>query len=159
MFSIRTLVLIITVSFSAYTQVIDSKNIIGIWQSGNKDINSGWFDNYQFFSNGKFRFNINQNDSTKRIICIGGIYKIKDSIITLKTLFSKEIKGGHLIRSETSGGSGWELEGGKVMVINYKSKVVSYLTIEKCTNDENIPCLLIDKNIFYKLENDPSNYD
>jgi hypothetical protein len=159
MFLLRTIILMLFINFSTYPQVIESSNVVGVWQLGSKELNSGWFDNYQFFSNGKFRFNINQNDLTKRIICIGGIYKIKDSILTLETTYSKEIKGGHLVRSEIAGGSGWELKGGTVTLITYKSKVISRLTIEKYANDENIECLFIDKNKYYKLEDDPVNYE
>ena len=46
-----------------------------------------------------------------------------------------------------------------VKTIFYKSKMKSYLTIEKCTDTEGIVCSYIDKIIYYKLENDPNNYD
>jgi len=32
---------------------------------------NGYFDTYQFFENGTFKFNTNQNDETRRIISIG----------------------------------------------------------------------------------------
>ena len=51
------------------------------------------------------------------------------------------------------------LKDGKVKTIFYKSKMKSYLTIEKCTDTEGIVCSYIDKVIYYKLENDPNNYD
>ena len=154
----KIVLFIIACNISLYSQVIENKDVVGIWQFNNKNIAAGWLDNYQFFSNGKFLFNTNQNDSTKRIISIGGTYKIKDSLLTLQSTFSKEIQGGYLVRSNTAGGSGWEIKGGKVIVIKYKYKKISSLKIEKCLNKEDIPCILIDKRIHFKLDDDPSNY-
>lgn len=151
-------VLLISVFFG-YSQEITKNDIIGIWQMRSKELNSGWFDNYQFFQDGKFKFNTNQNDATKRIVSIGGEYSIKNNTLILEVSYSKEIIGGYLVRSETSGGSGWELKAGKVKTIFYKSKMKSYLTIEKCTDTEGIECSYIDKVVYYKLENDPNNYD
>lgn len=145
--------------FFGYSQEITKNDIIGIWQMRSKELNSGWFDNYQFFPNGEFKFNTNQNDATKRIISIGGKYSVKKNTLILEVSYSKEIVGGYLVRSETSGGSGWELKDGKVKTIFYKSKMKSYLTIEKCADTEGIECSYIDKVIYYKLENDPNNYD
>lgn len=145
--------------FFGYSQEITKNDIIGIWQMNSKDLNSGWFDNYQFFPKGDFKFNTNQNDATRKIISIGGKYSVKNNTLILEVSYSKEIVGGYLVRSETSGGSGWELKDGKLKTIFYKSKMKSNLTIEKCTDTEGIGCSYFDKVIYYKLENDPNNYN
>lgn len=49
----------------------DKKMIIGVWQFGCVEVNTGYFDTYQFFENGTFKFNTNENDETRRIISIG----------------------------------------------------------------------------------------
>lgn len=152
-------IFLITINFSCYSQTFENKDLVGIWQFNNRNIASGWLDNYQFFPNGKFCFNTNQNDSTKRIISIGGTYLLKNNILTLQTTYSKEIYGGHLERSETAGGSGWEVTGGKVITIKFKSKIISHITLEKCDDKEDVSCILLDKRIHFKLENNPINYN
>lgn len=143
----------------AHGQQVDKSDFVGIWQFGSQELNAGWFDNYQFFLNGNFCFNTNQNDATKRIISIGGTYKIKGDTLILQTTYSKEIQGGCLVRSETAGGSGWEIKGGKIITSKFKSAKVSYLQIESCKDKEKVPCILLDKRKHYKLESDPNNYN
>jgi hypothetical protein len=147
----------LTFNFSSYSQV-NQLDIVGIWQSTIKELNSGWFDNYQFFFNGKFRFNTNQSDATRRIITIGGNYKIIKDTLVLEISFSKEIKGGFPIISETAGSSGWEIQDGKIVTIKYKSVKKCYLLIENSTEASSVPCILINKIKHYKLENNPNNY-
>ena len=130
----------------------------GIWQMNSNEIFSGWLDCYQFYDNGKFIFNFNQNNSQNRIISFGGHYHLNDENITLYTEYSKEIIGGKIIKSLTQGGSGWEIEGGKVEIIKYNDEIVSSLSIKKCDDSKLIPCLYIDNVIYYKLENDPDKY-
>lgn len=145
--------------FSSHTliQVIDKKNIIGVWQFGSKEVNAGFFDSYQFFTNGTFKFNTNQNDATRRIISIGGTYELKNNRLMLKTTYTKEIQGGFLVRSETAGGSGWEISGGKIITTNYKTPKVSSITIGICENEKE--CILLDSRKYYQVEEDPNNFN
>lgn len=138
-------------------QVVDKKNLIGLWQFGSKEVNAGFFDTYQFFANGSFKFNTNQNDATRRIISIGGTYEIKNNLLLLKTIYNKEIHGGILVRSETEGGSGWELSGGKIITTKYKSPKESTITIERCETEEE--CILLDSRKYYQVEKDPNNFN
>jgi len=148
---------VIVFFISSYSLSQDIK-LSGIWQINSSEINSGWLDSYQFYDNGKFIFNFNQNNSQNRIISFGGYYQLNDENITLFTEYSKEIIGGKLIRSLTQGGSGWEIAGGKVEIIKYHDRIVSNLSIKKCDDSKQIPCLYFDNVIYYKLENDPDKY-
>jgi hypothetical protein len=147
------------VVFSACSQEITKKDIVGIWQLGFSELNSGWFDNYQFFPNGDFKFNTNQYDATNRVISFGGQYEIDSNILILEVSFITEIFGGSIVRSETAGGSGWELIDGTIETKYYKSKSKIFLTLENYCESEGISCIFIDKMIYFKLENDPNNYN
>lgn len=146
-----------------YTNIIygqiNKSELIGIWQFGSKELSSGWLENYQFFSDGRFCFNTSQYDGVNRVVSIMGRFKLNKDTLILKITKSKELRGGVFVRSETLGGSGWVIEGGKIITIKYKNPKSSILVVEKCDKVGDIPCILIDKLIHYKLENDPSNYN
>ncbi len=139
------------------SQVIDKNNIIGVWQFDSKEVNAGFFDSYQFFANGTFKFNTNQNDATRRIISIGGTYELINNHLILKTTYTKEVQGGYLVRSETAGGSGWEISGGKIITINYKTPKSSFITVGICKSEKE--CILLDSRKYYQVEQDPKNFN
>jgi hypothetical protein len=110
-YSIRV-ILVISIFFNLSYNKLNAQNLkkedlIGIWQYGSSEINSGWFDNYQFFNNGSFVFNTNQNDGLKRVINIGGTFSLKSDTLFLYINFSKELLGC----------SGWVIENGTVKTI------------------------------------------
>lgn len=155
---IKVIFIAILYTSVGYCQQLNKSDIIGIWQFNSREINAGWFDNYQFFLDGNFCFNTNQNDATRRIISIGGKFNIIGDTLILHTTYSKELKGGYLVRSETAGSSGWEINGAIIDVIKFKSPKLSYLQLENCKEHEKLPCILLDKRKYFKLENNPKNY-
>lgn len=144
-------------SSHSQSQTSDQKDIIGIWQFGTKEVSAGFFDSYQFFANGTFKFNTNQYDGTRRILSIGGTYEVKNNRLRLKTSYSIEIQGGFLVRSETAGGSGWEISGGKIVTLNYKTPQESFLSFGICENEKE--CILLDSLKYYLVDKDPKNYN
>ena len=146
-----------------YTNIIYSQinksELIGIWQSGSKELSSGWHENYQFFSDGRFCFNTSQYDGLNRVVSIMGTFKINENTLILKITKSKELRGGVFVRSEILGGSGWVIEGGKIIILNYNKPKSSFLVIENCDKVDGFPRVFIDKGVYYKLEKDPSNYN
>jgi hypothetical protein len=128
--------------------------IIGVWQFGCAEVNTGYFDTYQFFENGTFKFNTNQNDGTRRIISIGGTYTFKKKCLLLNTTFIKEIQGGYLVRSETAGGSGWEIFGGNLITTYFQSPKADSITVGLCEYEKG--CILLDSRKYYFIEEDPN---
>lgn len=134
----------------------DKKMIIGVWQFGCVEVNTGYFDTYQFFENGTFKFNTNQNDETRRIISIGGTYTLNKNYLVLHTTFINEIQGGYLVRSETAGGSGWGISGGKPITTQFQSPKADSITVDFCENEKGY--ILLDSRKYYLIEEDPNNF-
>lgn len=157
------IILIVSITLYAstvYSQNTINKSIIGVWQFNSDEINSGLFDNYHFFRDGRFVFKTNTNNGLTRVISLGGKYKIinKDSL-RLSVEYIKEVKGGTLVRSEiTAGSDSWAIEGGKIETIKLKSTQLFWIELEKCDSNDSSICLLFDKRKYYKVEADPNKY-
>ena len=76
-----------------------SGNLVGIWQKSTSEISSGYLDSYLFFSDGTFRFNTNQYDGLRRVLSIGGKYKIENEKIIFIIEYTIEVIGGVFERS------------------------------------------------------------
>ena len=136
-----------------------SQSIIGIWQAKTASVSSAYFDTYQFFPDGTFRFNTNQYDGLRRILSLGGVYEIKNGEVIFTVNFAIEVFGGNLIRSEISTGSdSWSIEGGNIKsipIIPPVRKTASFF-IEKLVSG--IEVITIDANKYYKVDSDPSQF-
>lgn len=154
---IFTTTLIILLFNNLNAQNLKKEDLIGIWQFGSSEISSGWFDNYQFFNNGSFVFNTNQNDGLKRVISIGGTFSLKSDTLFLYINFSKELLGGIPSRSNIAGGSGWVIDNGTVKTIKHK-QTRENLMIQKGDNSTNQSYILLNSIKYFKAEDDPNNY-
>ena len=81
----------------AQNDTISIKNLIGVWQIGSSKTGSALNKHFQFFEDGRYILNFNQNDETKRIISLSGHYRFKDNKLYLTAEIRKEIVGGELI--------------------------------------------------------------
>jgi len=103
------------------------KDLIGSWQITNH-VASGYNDAYTFSEDGKFTFNYNQMDCSKREVSYGGYWELKGKQIILTINFTEKYFGGKLEPSTGSCASDSELVGGfivKVPVIPGETKILN----------------------------------
>ncbi len=138
---------------------VQAQSLTGIWQLNTPEVSSGYQDTYQFFSNGTFRFNTNQSDGLRRILSIGGKYKIEKSNIIFNIEYTIEIVGGSIHRDEiTPGSDSWAIEGGQTKKISLTKSTMQRAILEVGKKDKGVDILLIDKRKYYKVDNDPDNF-
>ncbi len=146
----KKLVLIICLLTSLSTAYSQVKNkLIGKWQAESAEVTSMYYDSYQFLANGKFIFEPNAYNGLNRIISINGTYKLKGDTIFMTPIFTKEVIGGFLIRSEsTTLSDTWEIVGGqeKKKILNKKIKQSAKIEI-----DIDGKTFILDERKFFKI--------
>lgn len=124
--------------------------LLGKWQAENKEITSMYHDSYQFFNDGKFVFKPDEYIGLNRIIGINGVYKLKGDTLFLTPMFTKEVIGGHLIRSEsTTLSDTWEIVGGQEKRLVCIKKI-KQSGIIKINSDNKI--FTLDERKFFKID-------
>jgi len=142
------------------TQLVNSQSLIGIWQAETPKLSSAYLNTYQFFSDSSFKFNTNQYDDLRRIISIGGKYQIMNKIIIFTVSYTNEVVGGKIERSSLSTlNDSWAIEGGEIVKIPIKSKVIEEADLIIGKKENNISVIFIDKRKYYKVGTDPTKFN
>ncbi len=140
---------------------IDRKVLEGVWQAKSYEIGSAYLDNYVFFEDGGFIFNVNEYSELNRIVSIKGTYSIKEDTIYFKAISIVERKGGEkLIRSKTTTlNDSWSLVGNISYVESALPKnELLPVPIEMGLPVNNHQCLIIEGESFYQILINPSDY-
>ena len=159
-------VLLIIIGIIAYLSGNSQNNnmqddIIGIWQLSTPEIGSGYLDNYQFFPDGKFVFNINEYDELKHIVAIKGRYIVSTDSITIEPISLITYSGNKLDRSSsTSMHDSWSLCGSRIkneiFLENQPTFTVKLVLIKKQAGPNSI---LIDGREYFMITKDPFEYE
>ena len=124
--------------------------IIARWQLGQAELTSMNLDMYEFHRDSIFLFMPNSYNGLNRIIEIEGRYSITGDSIIFIPMFTKEVFGGHPVRSEiTTLSDTWEILGGKIKRIKC-SKITPQKAYIHCNPDEKT--FLLDTQKYYKTE-------
>lgn len=138
---------------------IHAQSLVGLWQLNTSEVTSGYFDTYQFFSNGTFRFNSNQYDALRRVITIGGKYKVQKNKLTFLVEYTMEKVGGAFkIGDISSGSDSWSITGGQIKRLPLLKTITQYASIETDIKDQGADIIKINKAKYYKVDNDPENF-
>ena len=132
--------------------------MIGIWQAG-PSVGSGMDDNFQFFADGKFRFNYNQMDGTKRILSYGGNWKISGVKLILTIEKMTVLIGGKWTKSSGSIATEYEIEGGEILELKISPAKKLKLNLSKFIKEELHQTTKIDGVKYWKLSSDPKTYE
>jgi len=147
-------------SSSAQTHDLEiKKELVGVWQDS-EGVGSGLTNNYQFFGNGRFHFNYNEMDGTKRVLSYSGFWNIHKGKLHLHTNRITLLIGGKWIKSTGSIATGYEIEGGRVIrkriaPVEKSAHELSAFALE----DETYMTVRIDGDKFWKLSNDPASFE
>lgn len=89
---------------NAFTQIASSTNnsalsnteIIGVWQINNSTIGNGLAECFRFYSNGKFVYEYDPSDDTRKIVKLKGRYRLEDNQLFITILSRVERVGGRI---------------------------------------------------------------
>lgn len=150
-----TLLLLIIIKCSC----LQAQSLVGIWQLNTPEVSSGYLDTYQFFSNGTFRFNSSQYDALRRVITIGGKYKVQKDKLTFSVEYTMEKVGGVFkVGDIASGSDSWSITGGQIKRVPLLKTITQYASIEAGIKDKEVDVIKINKAKYYKVDNDPENF-
>lgn len=148
--------ILITVLTIIITQA-KAQNIVGLWQFGSPTVSSGYFETYQFFANGNFCFNTNQSDGLRRVLSIGGKYKVTKDKLVFTVEYTIELIGGNLERSHiTTGSDSWALDNGQQKKLPLGKPIVQQASFQAAQKEKGEEVILIDLQKYYKVDDDPS---
>lgn len=88
------------------------KDLVGVWQDS-EGMAAGWSNAFQFFADGRFRFNTNQMNCASRERAYSGTWRIINRQLVLSITERTVTVGGRLVQATGSCGSKYEIEGGR----------------------------------------------
>lgn len=140
------------------TFITKSQNLIGTWQEGTAEVADGYLNTYHFFPDGTFHYNTTGYDELRRILTIGGKYKIKDKKLILIIEYTIELLGGGIERSRISTLSdSWSILDGKVEKILLKVPLFEKISFNGITKKAEYEYFLIDKIKYFKVKDTPDD--
>lgn len=145
------LVILIAGINSALAQVA-----VGRWQANSATIAKVPEENYQFFADGTFNFNVGGDETLTRVKSISGTYQLTDHTLILTPAYYMEATGGTLSFEGTEpGNSGWDFEDVKyvkVMVEKPQKQEVNFRIYKK----QGVLVFEIDQSQYFKISSDPA---
>lgn len=162
----KSLIVILTIFFSVSNIFAQTANpdksiraeLIGVWQASSS-VGSGMDDNFQFFADGKFKFNYNQMDGLKRINNYSGNWKVEKGKLVL-TITDIEFRlGGRWVRSSGSIATEYEIEGGQIFKKRILPAEKQTLELTGFVREELHKTTKIDDIKYWKLSGDPKTYE
>ena len=135
-----------------------AQSIVGLWQEDSPEITDSYLNTYEFKNDGTFKFNTNGYFGLSRVITLGGEYKVANNEIQVTVLYTLEMVGGKIARSEFAGTAThlWVIEGGQLKKNILDKPVKSTISFEfsksKKAEEANSQLLILDKNKFYKIK-------
>lgn len=140
---------------------LEVKNLVGIWQADNPIMAAGWSDNYQFFSDGTYRFNFTQMGEANRTPTLFGQFSLSGNTLTLRQTGEVRIEGGEI----EQGSPGESIINGQIKQVTLPEPVVTQHTLKGITlktlgKKVEIQkwTLIMDEREFYLMKTDPAKY-
>jgi hypothetical protein len=137
-------------------------HLVGVWQADNKNIADAYADTYQFYQNGHFIFNFDQNiNSGRRLLKLNGRYMIKNDTIGFTVDSTVELSRGTVERTLHMNpySDEWSIVGGVIKTLPQKKTRWEYVAIKfNNTSNNKATSISIDNRVYYKMKNNPSDY-
>ena len=150
--------LLLLILFSILLKGLDAQNIVGRWQASSAVISDESDENYQFFTDGTFCFNLAGDVQLAKVLKIGGTYKIINTNIIFTPTYYIEETGGYLTRTGAEPGTAqWSFVDTKENKVQLE-KIIKQELPFKLYKSKNNTVLEIDFNKFYKIQSNPLKY-
>lgn len=135
------------------------KQFVGVWQDASTK-GAGWSNAYQFFADGKFKFNASQMDCAKREVSRAGRWRVGGRELILQVEERTVIKGGELVDAIGSCASDKELINGTPETEKVTTSANTSLPLNAIQEDaENHRLTLrMGDAQFWKYDDDPTRY-
>jgi hypothetical protein len=132
-----------------------AQNVTGRWQADDAVIEKEAKENYQFFADGTFIFNVGEDETLIRVKSITGTYKFTEKSIILTATSYMETSGGTLsIAGTEPGTSAWNFDDPKLLKVTIEKPQDEEMPF-KLTKRQNILVLDIDGSKYFKISGDP----
>jgi hypothetical protein len=130
-----------------------AQNLTGRWQADSAKFSEGT-ENYQFFADGTFCFNVDEDEGLSRVLKIVGAFEITDSKLVFVPAYYIEVSGGELaLTSDKPGTATWEFEDTKERKVPAR-KSKQHVAFKYYTK-EGTEVLEVDGSKYYKVQSDP----
>jgi hypothetical protein len=134
---------------------IESKSLVGCWQSYSPEVSAGPTDCFRFFKDGRFSFEFSSYDETKRIESLHGTYSLGNGFISFVITSRVKRVGGRIQRSPESG-NGWYLRGGRLVTVKQTKSKPDETTLEICSDVPQKPlCIKIGSDKYFQMSVNP----
>ncbi len=115
-------------------------------------------DTFHFFADGKYKFNYNQMDGTKRVLSHAGKWKIAGGELVLKMMEVEMLIGGKWVKASGSTATEFEIEGGKTITKKILPSEKFPLELGPFVKEDIHLTTKIDGIKYWKLSSDPTAY-
>ena len=133
-------------------------DLVGIWQTTH-EIAAGWNANLCFFANGKVDEHTNQMDLDSRLRGHSGTWKLKGNTIYATYTTETVLVGGHRAKPGTTGDGEFSIIGYKIVTRPLKRAVTGVWKLGALTKRDGYPSALIGKTRYWRMKNDPKDYE
>lgn len=135
------------------------RSLVGVWQAS-KFMAAGWEAAYQFYADGRYRYNPSQMDCAARERWVQGRWRVEGSELVLVELERKVIVGGKEVKASGSCGTPTEIEGGEERIEELAPGRERRLKIEWLGEDEEVrrPHVKLGGRDFWRFAEDPEQY-
>ena len=151
------LAVIIISTMMAQTKDKNNVNIVGFWQLDSWQPGDGWNDNYRFYKNGEFEFNLNQMvDNLKKVVGLKGKYRIKGNVLYTTVTNYYEMEGGKFMRDTSVFiTKSWIYGGGHVVEKEQKNSTEEGISIQ-FAKEKNHDCFILNGKKYFLVDRDPN---
>ncbi len=151
-----------SVNLSAQKRFSDAnlrRELVGLWHAS-PWVASGMNDLFRFHSNGRFEFEYNQMNWSKRIVSFAGKWRIANGNLILTITKQISIVGGKKIKSDPTSGSvdGYEIVDGTEFTQKLKTAKIENYKLGKLHQGEMMKFILIGKTKYWRLSVDAKSY-
>lgn len=130
-----------------------AQNLTGRWQADSAKFSEG-IENYQFFADGTFCFNVDEDEGLSRVSKIAGSFEIAGAKLVFVPAYYIELSGGDLgLTGDKPGTATWEFDDTKEKKVQLR-KAKQQVAFKYYTKD-GAEVLEVDGSKYYKVQNDP----
>ncbi len=140
-------------------EILNKKDIVGIWQFESSEMASGWGNTYTFFDDGSFIYRPSQYNSLKAIVAINGKYEIvKDNIVLMIKSITELVNGDVIHDVFQNSNNYWKITDFEVKERAVEPETFELYLEKNPNNKSKYLSIVLAGEVFYKLRNNPNDY-
>jgi hypothetical protein len=151
----QALLIAVQYAIAQESDVIDKRDLVGVWQEGGSDVAAGYRDRYRFSSDGEFAFEINQMlVFPHTILRWGGHFQVSHDTLKMTVEYRIEIVGGRIARGDQLDAE-WKIVGGKEKRVSQSPCTASVRISQKALKSRRLVFRDKCEIVYTKIGNNP----